>query len=721
MLSVSWAGRARPGFVLASRSRSHGLLFSTKTPVHRQAGNAPVRRPNVKKTYEIFRQLATTRVEHYLKTKGSWEMKKDQYSALGHDSILDFDRQAKLFKNEVDKACDLASSKDAISQTDNPLFWSLRNAFVHGDVEGLTQEIAYSFHNFMMRHRFSKTITATHQKIADFRFPYEWFPATRAMQRTIHLHVGPTNSGKTYRALKALENAKSGVYAGPLRLLAHEVYSRLNAKGKTCALLTGEEQRIPEVDQYFVSCTIEMTPLNAAMDVAVIDEIQMIGDEERGFAWTQAVLGVQAKEVHICGEERAVELIQALCSYTGDKCIVHRYKRLSPLAPMDKSLNGNYKSLQKGDAVVAFSRVGIHVLKQAIEKKTGKRCAIIYGALPPETRAQQAALFNDPNNDYDFLVASDAIGMGLNLEIRRVVFEAVDKRDRYGFKSLTVPEIKQIGGRAGRYRTAAQAVRAGTAEDSQVYTKPAGQMGYVTALEEEDLSRIQRAFRTEPPPIRTAGILVPPAVLERFSTYFPPNTPLSYMLLRLRDIAKLSPRFHMCNIEEMIKVADAIQQYPMSIYDRCVILNAPTFFREHNGLEILQSFAKCVSNMDGGNLLDNPLLEFELLDIMKDEYALGASEYLRRLETLHKAITLYLWLSYRYSGVFRSQKLAFHVKSLVEERIDQSLDELSESDSRHRARTAGIRRKARMAEINREKILSGESVTTGTAQGGTSV
>ncbi len=641
---------------------------------------------------------------------GKWDAKKDEYNAFGLQSKLDYDREVKLFRTAVEKACDLANEQNYVSKTDNPLFWTLRNAFVQGELTGLTIAVNYSFQNFLVRSRFPNSIVATHKNIADFRFPHEWFPATRALQRTVHLHVGPTNSGKTYNALKALENANSGIYAGPLRLLAHEVYSRFIAKGKKCALITGEEQRIPEgEDNYFRSCTVEMTSLNHLVDVAVIDEIQMIGDIERGWAWTQAFLGVQAREVHLCGEERAVDLIQSLCSTIGDKLEIHRYNRLSPLETSDESLDNDFKNLQKGDAVVTFSRVDIHSIKRSIEQQTGKRAAIVYGSLPPETRAQQAALFNDPNSDYDYLVASDAIGMGLNLEIKRVVFVQTHKRDQFGYRQITTSEIKQIGGRAGRYRTASQAIRSGSGEGADATEAPSPrkerQAGLVTTLDDDDLPTIKAAFRREADPLTTAGIQPPPSVIERFSSYFPPNTPFSYIISRLRDIAQISPRYHLCHLKEMLDVADLIQPFPMSVYDRCVFLNAPVFLREVSGAKILQAFARCVSNMEGGFLVDIPEINLELLDVPKDDHPRGAGEYLRQLETLHKSITLYLWLSYRYSGVFVSQKLAFHVKEIVETKIDDCLDQIGVSETTRRAKLASIRKAARAARLKKEKVL----------------
>jgi ATP-dependent RNA helicase SUPV3L1/SUV3 len=329
--------------------------------------------------------------------------------------------------------------------------------------------------------------------------------------------------------------------------------------------------------------------------------------------------------------------------------------------------------------------------------------------LPPETRAQQAALFNDPDNDYDYLAASDAIGMGLNLEIRRVVFEATHKRDSSNYRQMTVSELKQIGGRAGRYRTANHAIQAATSGDPQMEDelpspRPSGP-GLVTALEDEDLAIVISAFNKEPEPLRTAGIQPPTAAIERMSTYFPPNTPLSFILTRLRDIARLSSRFHLCHLKEMLDVADLIQPFPMSIYDRCVFLNAPVALRDNKGANVLQAFARCVSRMEGGNLVDMHDVELELLDVKIEDWRLGPAEYLQRLEALHKSITLYLWLSYRFTGVFRSQNLAFHVKELVENKINEHLSGVSQSNETRKRRMAAIRKAARSRQRTHELLL----------------
>ena len=297
-------------------------------------------------------------------------------------------------------------------------------------------------------------------RAADRTYPAEEFAHARKMHRKVIMHVGPTNSGKTHRALRALAASRVGVYAGPLRLLAHEIWERLNLgqivplgvedeieaqatesvadsdsaldigkvspavrkRGnpkyvRNCNMLTGEEQKIVEEGAPLLSCTVEMLSVETRYDVAVIDEIQMIADEQRGSGWTNAVLGLCAKELHLCGEETAVPLIKALLKDTGDELIVNRYTRLTPLLVEKESLHGDLSLVQKGDCLVTFARSNIFSLKRTIEKKTGMRCAVVYGKLPPEIRSEQAALFNEPDSGYDVMIGSDAIGMGLNLYV----------------------------------------------------------------------------------------------------------------------------------------------------------------------------------------------------------------------------------------------------------------------------------------------------------------
>ncbi|TVY14953.1 Mitochondrial ATP-dependent RNA helicase suv3 [Lachnellula arida] len=607
-------------------------------------------------------------------------------------SRKDLAKELEIFSTSVRLAVKRASKHQIISEDANPLFHNLRKAFIFGKNRALSAQLDYRFMTSMLEAGgFTKDSTLGLQKqFADLRFPLEWYPATRALQRTIHLHVGPTNSGKTYHALKRLETAKTGIYAGPLRLLAHEVYTRFNAMGKKCALITGEERRIPEgLDTVMNSCTVEMIPLNTLVDVAVIDEIQMLGDHDRGWAWTQAFLGIMAKEVHLCGELRTISLIQDLCAAIGDKLIIHKYERLGPLKSETRSLQGDLKNLQKGDAVILFSRIAIHAMKASIERMTGKRCAVVYGSLPPETRAQQAALFNDPNNDYDILVASNAVGMGLNLSIRRIVFESLTKHNGQGLGPLEVPEINQIAGRAGRFKSAHEATKQGATElgkpaSPSEHVKSQPNVGYVTTVDGFDLPVVQQAMKTVVEPLKSAGIFPPSDVVVRFAALFPPETPFSYILLRLHEQAKLNPLFHLCRLNELVEIADLIQPYKMSITDRLSFMSAPVSLRDPGFPQAVVELAQCITKQTSGELLDLKSFPLELLDQDIHDHADGSKGYLKTAEMLHKALTLYLWLSYRFAGVFRSQALAFHVKALVEEKIDQCLADVRFDEDRRR-------------------------------------
>jgi len=165
------------------------------------------------------------------------------------------------------------------------------------------------------------------QNVSDLTTPASWYPYSRLEERTVVYHGGPTNSGKTYEALKRLRKAATGMYLGPLRLLALEVYEDLTASGVYTDLLTGQEKRSVPFSTH-VSATVEMCPLNKEYDVVVIDEIQMIGDGHRGHAWGRALMGARAKEIHVCGGGEGRDLVREICRETGDRFVDVEYERL---------------------------------------------------------------------------------------------------------------------------------------------------------------------------------------------------------------------------------------------------------------------------------------------------------------------------------------------------------------------------------------------------------
>lgn len=173
-----------------------------------------------------------------------------------------------------------------------------------------------------------------------------------------------------------------GIYCAPLRLLAHEIFIKLNRENVKCNLLTGQEvKEIPFATH--VSCTVELASVNTIYEVAVIDEIQMMGDPQRGFAWTRALLGVIAPEVHICGDASAISIVKKICESLGEEVEIVNYNRLNNLELLPYSLKGDFSLIQDYDCIVMFSRMHIFDMKRLIESRTNKKCCVIYGSLPP--------------------------------------------------------------------------------------------------------------------------------------------------------------------------------------------------------------------------------------------------------------------------------------------------------------------------------------------------
>jgi len=265
-------------------------------------------------------------------------------------------------------------------------------------------------------------------------------PAGRDIQ--YKLHVGETNTGKTFQAIQRMKEAASGLYLAPLRLLALEIYERLNRDGVPCSLITGEEEKLEEGGNH-LSCTVEMLREKDFYEVVVIDEAQMIADKDRGFSWYRAITKANAKEVHIICSFHAKTMIIDLL---GDSDVeVKEYERETPLQVETASFKLN--DTRKGDALVCFSRRGVLETASQIQKM-GRQTSMIYGSMPPETRKKQMHRFI--NGETSVIVCTDAIGMGLNLPIKRVVFLENDKFDGTKRRTLTSQEVKQIAGRAGR-------------------------------------------------------------------------------------------------------------------------------------------------------------------------------------------------------------------------------------------------------------------------------
>ena len=547
----------------------------------------------------------------------------------------------------------------------------------------------------------------------DLRLPAFNYPIARTLTRQIHIHVGPTNSGKTHGALVALSKARTGVFAGPLRLLAHEVWERFNegtispgVPPRACNLLTGEEQRVVDPMAGLQACTVEMVNLSRAVDVAVIDEIQMIGDSQRGYAWTAAVLGVPAKEIHLCGEASAVDLVKRLAEACGDEVHVHHYQRLTPLHVSESSLNGDLSQIRQGDCIVAFSRSGIFHLKREIEQKTGLRCAVAYGALPPETKSEQAKLFNE--GKLDVMVASDAIGMGLNLKIKRIIFHKVTKWDGRDIVVLSPSQIKQIAGRAGRF---------GTKRDAN---EPDG--GLVTTLDEDGIEVLRAALAHPIVPVDKAAIQPSSDALASMTALLPPTVAyenadkrteeprtLSHIYKDVSMLAQIDhSSYYLSDFSQQHALSPVVEQASRSlltISERETFANAPANTRDERVKTFL---ANCVRRFASGGLVhfdacaqELGMLEHEELVVsaikqaeeardakgasalapgeplashLEHTHPLFDASALMMLESLHRSFSLYLWLSYRFPLAFCFRQEVDDRKKIVEDGIEFCLE-----------------------------------------------
>lgn len=447
--------------------------------------------------------------------------------------------------------------------------------------------------------------------------PETEFPEALQMKRRFILHIGPTNCGKTYEALQRLKTAERGVYLGPLRLLALEVYEKMKEFGLSCTMLTGEE-RIYEDGSKVTSSTVEMLDLDQEYDIAVIDEAQMIQDPDRGHSWTRAVLGVRAQEIHVCMSPAAEQVLCHLIALCGDTYEIHRYERKTPLLCEAEAFVFP-EGVREGDALIAFSKRAVLDIAGRLER-SGIKASVIYGSLPPEIRRRQIHLFTERQTKV--VVSTDAIGMGLNLPVQRIVFMQTDKYDGKMTRPLIVSEIKQIAGRAGRYGI----------HDA----------GYVNAMGEEALSYIREHFGENEPVVSQVSLGFPQVLLDM-------EEPLD-AVLKIWKSVETEPPF------EKISITEPLFLYERAYRDR----------KEIDGFEdkhILYRMLTCSIDIKNNDLVDLWLyycktytadvsLLFPALMMCRDS---GLSRY----ETFYKMLDLYYQFSVRLG------------KNIDQDRLDQ--------------------------------------------------
>ena len=317
------------------------------------------------------------------------------------------------------------------------------------------------------------------------------FHEARKLRRHFVIHVGGTNTGKTHDAMAALANAPSGVYLCPLRMLAYEGRTVIQGYGVPCSFATGEEKEIdPEATH--ISETIGMLDFDRRYDMAVIDECQLISGED-GSLYTNAILGVAAPVVQVCCAWSGLDITRRLIELCGDDYEQIDHHRASEL----KFEEEPYRGPRKNDAYIVFSRLGAYEMAAWLEKH-GMHPSIVYGKLPYEVKMEEARKFE--SGDTDCLVATDAIAIGQNYNIERIVFRDIVKHINRQEVRLDSQTVKQVAGRAGRFGRFP--------------------VGYVNTFEAGDRDEIRTKLEVPDTPSATAPLELPSFLVDM-------NLPLS--------------------------------------------------------------------------------------------------------------------------------------------------------------------------------------------------
>lgn len=464
------------------------------------------------------------------------------------------------------------------------------------------------------------------------------FPLARSLRRRLIFHTGPTNSGKTYTAFQQLKKAGTGYYLAPLRLLALEGYENLREQGVSASLITGEEQLLDE-DATHISSTIEMLSFESEVDCCVIDEVQMIDDRDRGWAWANAIIGAPAKTVIMTGSPNAKEAIIALAEYLGEPLEIIEFERKNPLELLKSPTP--ITAIEPKTAVIAFTRSNALRLKQQLSKTY--RTSVIYGNLSPEVRREEARRFRE--GETDILVATDAISMGLNLPIKTLLFSKADKFDGQNQRNLTATEVRQISGRAGRY---------GLSEK-----------GYVGALTADVLKTISTLFTKAIEPIALPfnvmanfdHIMLVSNILEEKS--------LSNIVDFFVQNMKFEGPFRAANLESMQEASAIVDRYDLDMRTKYTLATAPLSTSSPLVMAAFERYVRALEQKKPIAYIPPQRLGLHALSM----------EELQEAEDRIKEISLYLWLSYRLGEFFVDAEKARTFRGELNRFIENSLQQ----------------------------------------------
>ncbi|WP_198118517.1 helicase-related protein [Massilia rhizosphaerae] len=494
----------------------------------------------------------------------------------------------------------------------------------------------------------------TKESINLAEYPASFDVASRMTRRFIAL-LGPTNSGKTHRAMEHLAQADSGVYLAPLRLLALENYERLQgcvrADGEPVkvSLVTGEERRLAEGATH-VASTVEMLDTRTPVQVAVIDEIQMLADRDRGAAWTAAVCGAPASTVYLVGAPEARRAIEALAERLECPLEVHVLKRKAPLS-METSAVRKLKNLKRGDAVIAFSRRDVLMWRDMITEM-GLSVATVYGNLSPEVRRAQAERFRE--GQADIVVGTDALAMGLNMPIQRIVMTTAVKYNGVEEEEISAALAKQIAGRAGRY---------GVHEE-----------GFVAGYDDDTHDIMRSLMKEKIPPVPASGFAVAPSLeqLHRISAVTGETSLVKLLKRFVHNIDVPDGFFYPRITEEQNGRAEWLDTLDLSVAEKFTLSLVPISTKVPTLESAWSHWAQSLAKRKICKLQPHPQELFW--------------QNLQEVEDTCRMYSAYAWLGYRMPEFFPSIEEAQALAREASERVDALLQQQNAATRKRQAK-----------------------------------
>ncbi|MGC9351859.1 MAG: helicase-related protein, partial [Sulfurovum sp.] len=402
------------------------------------------------------------------------------------------------------------------------------------------------------------------------------------------------------------------------------------------SLITGEEEIIDEASTH-ISSTIEMMNSSVDVDVCVIDEIQMIADRDRGWAWANALIGAPAKTVILTGSSDALEAVTEICEYLEEELEVKHFERKNELVVMKQPTS--IKQIEPKTAIVAFSRKEVLSLKQRLSERY--RVSVVYGNLSPEVRREEARRFRE--GESDILVSTDAIAMGLNLPIKTILFAKDNKFDGLRRRELLPTEVKQISGRAGRY---------GIEEK-----------GYVGALDDSILYTIDEAFHAPLPDLKLPFTVMASLDHVMLIGEILETDNILEILGFFADNMEFEGPFVAANIDSMLEIASIVSEYELDLKTRFYLSCAPASI---SSPYIESVFHRYIRQIEAGKkVLYIPPRDLPAF-AQTNDMLLNAEDRVRE-------ISLYLWLSFKFPDLFEDTQKAIDARVRLNQFIEKSL------------------------------------------------